>query len=100
MEATVDNMPLRVPGWFAKVLWNLKLSPSMLHWIPRARYICVSAKVKSFVFVSVGRSEEGMLFQHILTPSASIFDERWVTLASVSDGKGYPCAYFFDAWVF
>ena len=33
--------------------------------------------------------------QHIPTPSASIFDERSVTLASVSDAKGYPCASFF-----
>ena len=47
-----------------------------------------------------GGRRRWVIEQHILTLSASIFDERSVTLASVSNAKGYPRASFFDAWGF
>lgn len=74
METTVDNMPLHVPDWSFRVLLNLKLS-SVLQWIPNARSIGVSVKVKSFVLTSIAHSDEGMLCR-----TAWLFDTnlwRW-----------------------
>lgn len=63
MEMTDDNMPQHVAGYAFKVLLNLKLSVSMLHYIPNAHSDCISSVFKSFVLMLAANSEDGMLYR-------------------------------------